>query len=63
MPPPPLKTPTPLTHAVRLAVFSASLASLSGLALMPAQVMAQTQNAYQIAAGPLGAALTQFTER
>jgi len=60
MPPPPLKNPTPLTHAVRLAVFSASLASLSGLALMPAQVMAQSQNAYQIAAGPLGAALTQF---
>jgi len=60
MPPPPLKTPTPLTHAVRLAVFSASLASLSGLALMPAQVMAQSQNAYQIAAGPLGTALTQF---
>lgn len=60
MPSPPLKTPTPLTRAVRLAIFSASLASLSGLALMPAQVMAQSQNAYQIAAGPLGSALTQF---
>lgn len=60
MPPLPLKTPTLLTRAVRLAVLSASLASLSGLALMPVQVMAQSLSAYQIAPGPLGTALAQF---
>ncbi|MBK5538456.1 TonB-dependent siderophore receptor [Pseudomonas sp. TH05] len=60
MPPLPLKTPTLLTRAVRLAVMGASLASLSGLALMPVQVMAQSLSAYQIAPGPLGTALAQF---
>ena len=60
MPPLPLKTPTLLTRAVRLAVLGASLASLSGLALMPAQVMAQSLSAYQIAPGSLGSALAQF---
>ena len=60
MPPLPLKTPTLLTRAVRLAVLGASLASLSGLALMPVQVMAQSLSAYQIAPGPLGTALAQF---
>ncbi|MBK5474664.1 TonB-dependent siderophore receptor [Pseudomonas sp. TH21] len=60
MPPLPLKTPTLLTRAVRLAVLSASLASLAGLALMPVQVMAQSLSAYQIAPGPLGTALAQF---
>jgi len=60
MPPLPLKTPTLLTRTVRLAVLGASLASLSGLALMPVQVMAQNLTAYQIAPGPLGSALAQF---
>lgn len=60
MPPLPLKTPTLLTRAVRLAVLGASLASLSGLALMPVQVMAHSLSAYQIAPGPLGTALAQF---
>jgi len=51
---------TTITRAVRLAVFGASLASLPCLVLMPAQAMAQSQTAYQIPAGPLGNALTQF---
>ncbi|MFH6565923.1 TonB-dependent siderophore receptor [Pseudomonas kulmbachensis] len=60
MPPLPLNATTKITRAVRLAVFGASLASLSGLALIPTQVSAQSQTAYRIAPGPLGNALTQF---
>lgn len=59
---PPLfhNTPTLLRRAIRLAVLGASLASLSGLALMPAQVMAQSLTAYQVAPGPLSSALAEF---
>ena len=59
---PPLRriATTQLTRAVRLAVFGVTLASLSGLALVPTQVSAQSQATYQISAGPLGSALTQF---
>ena len=60
MPPLPLNATPKITRAVRLAVLGASLASLSGLALMPAQASAQSQTVYQIAPGPLGNALTQF---
>ena len=60
MPPLPLNTTTKIARAVRLAVFGASLASLSGLALLPAQAAAQSQAQYQIAPGPLGSALTRF---
>ncbi|VVN03996.1 Ferripyoverdine receptor [Pseudomonas fluorescens] len=60
MPPLSHNTPTLLRRAVRLAVLGASLASLSGLALMPAQVMAQSLTAYQVAPGPLGSALAEF---
>ena len=60
MPPLPLIATTKITRAVRLAVLGASLASLSALALMPAQASAQSQTLYQIAPGPLGSALTQF---
>ena len=60
MPPLPLIATTKITRAVRLAVLGASLASLSALALMPAQASAQSQTIYQIAPGPLGSALTQF---
>ena len=60
MPPLPLIATTEITRAVRLAVLGASLASLSALALMPAQASAQSQTLYQIAPGPLGSALTQF---
>ena len=59
----PLLAPNPttkITRAVRLAVFGVTLASLSGLALVPTQVSAQSQATYQISAGPLGSALTQF---
>ena len=56
----PLYARTSLPRAVRLALFGLSLASLSGLALTPAPALAQSQAAYQIAAGPLGEALTQF---
>ena len=59
----PLLAPTPttkITRAVRLAVFGVTLASLSGLALVPTRVCAQSQATYQISAGPLGSALTQF---
>ena len=60
MPPLSHNTPTLLRRAVRLAVLGASLASLSGLALMPAQVMAQSLTAYQVAPGPLSSALAEF---
>lgn len=60
MPPLSHNTPTLLRRAVRLAVLGASLASLSGLALMPAQVMAQSLTAYQVAPGPLSTALAEF---
>jgi len=60
MPPLPLNATTKITRAVRLAVLGASLASVSGLALMSTQACAQSQTAYQVAAGPLGKALTQF---
>ena len=60
MPPLPLIATTKISRAVRLAVLGASLASLSALALMPAQASAQSQTLYQIAPGPLGSALTQF---
>ena len=59
----PLLAPTPttkITRAGRLAVFGVTLASLSGLALVPTQVSAQSQATYQISAGPLGSALTHF---
>ena len=59
----PLLAPSPttkITRAVRLAVFGVTLASLSGLALVPTRVCAQSQATYQISAGPLGSALTQF---
>ena len=59
----PLLAPNPttkITRAARLAVFGVTLASLSGLALVPTQVSAQSQATYQISAGPLGSALTQF---
>ncbi|MCU1723378.1 TonB-dependent siderophore receptor [Pseudomonas sp. 5P_5.1_Bac1] len=56
----PLTTTTKISRAVRLAVLGASLATLPGLALLPAQAMAQSQGTYQISAGPLGNALTQF---
>ena len=59
MPPLPLNTTTKIARAERLAVFGASLASLSGLALLPAQAAAQSQAQYQIAPGPLGSALTR----
>jgi len=49
-----------MTRAVRLALFGLTLASLPGLALLPTPVLAQTQAAYAIPAGPLGKALTQF---
>ena len=60
MPPLPVNATTKISRAVRLAVFGASLASLCGLALMPTAVSAQSQTVYQINAGPLGKALTQF---
>ena len=60
MPPLPLHATPNIRRAVRLAVLGASLASLSGLALMPTQAFAQSQTVYQIAPGPLGNALTQF---
>ena len=60
MPPLPLNASTQITRAVRMAVFGASLASLSALALMPTQACAQSQTLYEIAPGPLGNALTQF---
>ena len=60
MPPLPLNATTKITRAVRLAVLGVSLASVSGLALMSTQACAQSQTAYQVAAGPLGKALTQF---
>ena len=60
MPPLPLFANTSMTRAVRLALFGLTLASLPGLALMPTPVLAQTQAAYAIPAGPLGKALTQF---
>ncbi|WP_175652894.1 TonB-dependent siderophore receptor [Pseudomonas sp. Marseille-P9899] len=56
----PLISTTRISRAVRLAVLGASLATLPGLALLPAQAMAQSQGTYQIKAGPLGNALTQF---
>ncbi|KQB52881.1 ligand-gated channel [Pseudomonas endophytica] len=60
MPPLPLNATTQITRAVRMAVFGASLTSLSGLVLMPNLACAQSQTVYQIAAGPLGKALAQF---
>lgn len=60
MPPLPLFANTSMTRAVRLALFGLTLASLPGLALLPTPVLAQTQAAYAIPAGPLGKALTQF---
>ena len=60
MPLSPLTATSTLTRAIRLAVFGASLASLPVVALLPAPALAQSQNAYQIGAGPLGTALTQF---
>ena len=60
MPPLPLFANTSMTRAVRLALFGLTLASLPALALMPTPVLAQTQAAYAIPAGPLGKALTQF---
>lgn len=56
-----LHAPTSMTaRAVRLALLGLTLSSLSGLALMPAQALAQSQTLYQIDAGPLGSALTRF---
>lgn len=60
MPPLPLFAKTSMTRAVRLALLGLSLASLSGLTLIPTPALAQNQTAYQVAPGPLGKALTQF---
>lgn len=55
-----LSAPIALTRAVRMALFAASLASVSGMALLSAPALAQSETTYQVAAGPLGDALTQF---
>jgi outer membrane receptor for ferric coprogen and ferric-rhodotorulic acid len=60
MPPLSLNARISMTRAVRLAIVGLTLASLTGLALVPSPALAQNQTAYQIAAGPLGSALTQF---
>ncbi|OLS60444.1 TonB-dependent siderophore receptor [Pseudomonas putida] len=49
-----------ITRAIRLSLFGITLAAVPTAVLLPAQVAAQTQAIYQIPAGPLGAALTQF---
>lgn len=49
-----------LAYAVRLSLYGLTPASVCGLALVPAQAVAQTQASYLIPAGPLGSALTQF---
>lgn len=55
-----LNATAPLAHLVRSALFGLTLASVPGLALLSSQAAAQTRTAYQIAPGPLGAALTRF---
>lgn len=55
-----LTPPLSIAQAVRLALFGITLASGPGVALLPAQAMAQSQVSYQIPAGPLGPALAQF---
>ena len=49
-----------LPRAIRLAMFSLTMASVSGVVLIPAMAQAQSRIAYHIAGGPLGSALTQF---
>ena len=60
MHPLPLTATHKITRAVRVSLLCASLASLSALAMMPALSYAHSQTTYQIPAGPLGSALTQF---
>ncbi|MGE8437604.1 MAG: TonB-dependent siderophore receptor [Pseudomonas palmensis] len=58
------RAPRPLLRAVHLALFSLPLAPLPLLAVLPSNALAQSASIhFQIAAGPLGTALSLFATR